>query len=147
MHPGIIAIASTDSKHKPHVTRRSPAARGLILLECLSGSRAYGTDTPESDTDIRGIFIAPREQFYGLEHPAQISDETNDTTYYEIGRFIELLTKNNPNILELIFTRGDSVLQRSRTTRSPLPRRTTSRSSANRPSPATPSPRSARRAD
>jgi len=87
--------------------------RGLVLLECLSGSRAYGTDTPESDTDIRGIFIAPRDQFYGLEHPAQVSDATNDTTYYEIGRFIELLTKNNPNILELIFTRGDSVLQRS----------------------------------
>lgn len=87
--------------------------QGLILLECLSGSRAYGTDTPESDTDIRGIFIAPREQFYGLGHPDQVSDETNDTTFYEIGRFIELLTKNNPNILELIFTRGDAVLQRS----------------------------------
>jgi hypothetical protein len=87
--------------------------RGLILLECLSGSRAYGTDTPESDTDTRGIFIAPRELFYGLSFPEQISDATNDTTFYEIGRFIELLVKNNPNILELIFTSGDAVLQRS----------------------------------
>ena len=87
--------------------------QGNILLECLSGSRAYGTDTPESDTDIRGIFIATADQFYGLEHPDQISDDTNDTTFYEIGRFIELLTKNNPNILELIFTSGDSILQRS----------------------------------
>ena len=87
--------------------------RQQILLECLSGSRAYGTDTPESDTDIRGIFIATREDFYSLEHPQQISDETNDTTFYEIGRFIDLLTKNNPNILELIFTSGDSILQRS----------------------------------
>ena len=85
----------------------------LILLECLSGSRAYGTDTPESDTDIRGIFIAPPDQFYGLEHPEQISDSTNDTTFYEIGRFIDLLVKNNPNILELVFTAGDAIIRRS----------------------------------
>ncbi|MFT5108664.1 MAG: hypothetical protein ACI9UA_004308 [Pseudoalteromonas tetraodonis] len=84
-----------------------------ILLECLSGSRAYGTDTPESDTDIRGIFIASPEQYYGLDQPRQINDDTNDTTFYEIGRFIELLITNNPNILELIFTSGDAILHRS----------------------------------
>ena len=87
--------------------------QGLILLECLSGSRAYGTDTPESDTDIRGIFIAPPERYFGLEQLDQVNDATNDTTFYEIGRFIDLLTKNNPNILELVFTAGDCVLQRS----------------------------------
>ena len=53
-------------------------SEGNILLECISGSRAYGTDTPESDTDIRGIFIASPEQFYGLTHPTQINDDTND---------------------------------------------------------------------
>lgn len=27
--------------------------RGLISFECLSGRRAYGLDTPDSDTDVR----------------------------------------------------------------------------------------------
>ena len=29
--------------------------QNLILLETVSGSRAYGLDTPESDTDMRGV--------------------------------------------------------------------------------------------
>jgi len=29
----------------------------LILLECISGSKAYGLDTPQSDTDIKGVFL------------------------------------------------------------------------------------------
>ena len=34
----------------------------LILLECISGSRAYGLDLPTSDTDLKGVFILPKEQ-------------------------------------------------------------------------------------
>ncbi|MEM8892659.1 MAG: nucleotidyltransferase domain-containing protein, partial [Bacteroidota bacterium] len=33
--------------------------RDLILLECISGSKAYGLDTPTSDTDIKGVFYLP----------------------------------------------------------------------------------------
>ena len=75
------------------------------LFECVTGSRAYGTDTPESDTDIRGIFVLPRERLFGLPRSQveQVSDDTNDETFYEIGRFIHLLTKNNPNILEMLY--------------------------------------------
>lgn len=40
----------------------------------------------------------------------QISNETNDEVYYEIGRFVELLLKNNPNILEILATPEDCVL-------------------------------------
>ena len=41
---------------------------GLILLECISGSRAYGLDTPTSDTDIKGVFLLPKEQYLSLIH-------------------------------------------------------------------------------
>ena len=71
--------------------------QNLILLETVSGSRAYGLATPESDTDIKGVFYLPRSLFYGLNYIPQISNETNDVVYYELGRFIELLLQSNPN--------------------------------------------------
>lgn len=75
---------------------------GLILFETISGSTAYGLNTPQSDVDIKGIFILPKEHLFGLDYVPQISDETNDTVYYEVGRFVELLIKNNPTVIELI---------------------------------------------
>jgi len=84
-------------------------ASGTIIFECVSGSRAYGLATPTSDTDIRGVFILPKEHFYGLEYVGQISNETNDIVYYELRKFIELLAKNNPNILELLNVPGDCI--------------------------------------
>jgi hypothetical protein len=56
------------------------------------------------------VFYLPKEQFYGLHYVPQISNETNDEVYYELGRFIELLLKNNPNILEILATPEDCVL-------------------------------------
>lgn len=81
-----------------------------LLLECISGSRAYGLDTPQSDTDIRGIYYLPRQEFYGIEYTPQVGNESNDIVYYELKRYFELLLKNNPNILELLNTPADSVL-------------------------------------
>lgn len=75
-----------------------------LLFECISGSKAYGTDTPESDTDLRGVFVAPQRLLFGFDKPDQISDEANDETYYEIGRFVDLLCRNNPNILEILYS-------------------------------------------
>ena len=82
----------------------------LIVLECISGSKAYGLDTPASDTDIKGVFVLPKKQFYGLQHVQQVNNETNDVVFYELGRFMELLSVNNPNILELLNTPREAVL-------------------------------------
>jgi uncharacterized protein len=82
----------------------------LLFFECVSGSRAYGLATPESDTDIKGVFVLPKGHFYSLDYIPQVNDEGNDRVYYELKRFIELLSKNNPNILELLFVDREFIL-------------------------------------
>lgn len=84
----------------------------LLLLECISGSRAYGLHTPQSDTDLKGVFVLPKQKFYGLEYTEQTNNETNDEVYYELKRFVDLLVKNNPNILELLNTPADCIRKR-----------------------------------
>jgi hypothetical protein len=84
-------------------------SHNLIFLEAISGSRAFGLATENSDTDIRGVYYVPKEAFFGLNAVPQISNETNDITYYEIGRFVELLQKNNPNILEVLASPEDCI--------------------------------------
>ncbi len=88
---------------------KSLKSRNLILLESISGSRSFGLATENSDTDIRGVYYLPKEDFFGLHYIPQISNETNDITYYEIGRFVELLQKNNPNILEVLVSPEDCI--------------------------------------
>jgi len=86
--------------------------KDLILLDCISGSTAYNLHVAGSDVDKKGIFIMPQKQLYGFEQQEQIANATNDEVYFEIGRFLELLTKNNPNILELLSTPNEHVLFR-----------------------------------
>ena len=88
-------------------------SRNLILLESISGSRSFGLATENSDTDIRGVYYLPEEDFFGLNYIPQISNETNDISYYEIGRFVELLQKNNPNILEILASPEDCIQQKN----------------------------------
>jgi hypothetical protein len=76
--------------------------QGLLLFECISGSRAYGTNTPQSDTDLKGVFVLPQSQFYAFDPLPQVSSEGNDEVYYELSRFAELLYKNNPTALEIL---------------------------------------------
>jgi hypothetical protein len=85
----------------------------LILLECVSGSHAQGLATSQSDTDIKGIFILPQRSLYTLDYVPQVSDKSNDVVFYELGRFMQLLAVNNPNMLELLNTPTELVHFRS----------------------------------
>jgi len=81
------------------------------IFEVLSGSHAYGLNTPESDRDIRGLFIAPMELtmsiFRNLE---QEQDKTNDIQFYELQKYLNLLQAQNPNIIELLWMPPDCIL-------------------------------------
>ena len=82
----------------------------LIIFECISGSRAYGLDLPTSDTDIKGVFVLPEDDFYSLDYVEQVNNESNDIVFYELRKFIDLLVKNNPNILEMLNTPDNCLI-------------------------------------
>ncbi len=81
-----------------------------IIFTCVGGSHAYGTNTPESDIDVRGIFKTDLKKRLSLfSQTEQISDSKNDITYYEISKFISLAKDCNPNIIELLWTPDDCI--------------------------------------
>ncbi len=86
--------------------------QNMIIFESVSGSNAYGTNTPESDRDIRGVFIQPLNDVLKYDFVEQVSDEKNDVTFYELGRFMHLIAGNNPNILELLAVPDDCIIYR-----------------------------------
>jgi hypothetical protein len=73
-----------------------------IIYSVRSGSHAYGTNFPDSDFDERGIFVLPTEEILKGNYIDVISDKDNDITYYEVGRFLELVENGNPNIAEFL---------------------------------------------
>jgi uncharacterized protein len=94
------------------LTIKQVKENGWLIFESIVGSKAYGLDTATSDTDIRGVFVLPKDLFYSLEYVPQVSNESNDIVYYELRRFIELLAKNNPNIMELLNVPERCILQK-----------------------------------
>lgn len=75
---------------------------GWIIHECIVGSHLYGTNKEGSDIDIKGVFVLPTDMVLSGQYIEQISDDKQDTTYYEIGRFIKLAADANPNILDVL---------------------------------------------
>lgn len=77
----------------------------FIIYRCIVGSRAYGLDTDASDTDYRGIYLAPAELQWSLfGAPEQFEDNATQSCYWELQKFLTMALKANPNILECLYS-------------------------------------------
>lgn len=77
----------------------------LVIYRCVVGSRAYGLDTDESDTDRRGVYIAPADLQWSLfGAPEQFEDNAAQACYWELQKFLIMALKANPNILECLYS-------------------------------------------
>ncbi len=60
-----------------------------IIYRCVVGSRAYGLDNDESDTDRRGLYLAPADLQWSLfGAPEQFEDNATQSCYWELQKFI-----------------------------------------------------------
>ncbi|HRI14345.1 MAG TPA: nucleotidyltransferase domain-containing protein [Verrucomicrobiota bacterium] len=76
-----------------------------ITYRCVVGSRAYGLDTDDSDTDRRGIYLAPAELQWSLfGAPEQFEDNAAQSCFWELQKFLTMALKANPNILECLYS-------------------------------------------
>ena len=73
----------------------------------LHGSHAYGTNTPTSDVDVKGIAIPPADYYLGFSkgfEQAELKGKDPDGVIYEIRKFFKLARDCNPNIIEVLHT-------------------------------------------
>jgi predicted nucleotidyltransferase len=114
-HDGFeVAVPPSDFEILKHFKDRLPNAdpgvkpfdlESLVIYSCVVGSRAYGLDTEESDTDVRGVFLAPAEMQWSLfGAPEQFEDGEAQTCHWELQKFLTMALKANPNVLECLYS-------------------------------------------
>lgn len=88
--------------------------RTLVLM--IHGSTSYGTNTANSDIDVKGVAVAPMEYTHGFLHTFEQADKgftDLDCTIFELRKWMKLASDNNPNVVELLFTEPRFWLQSS----------------------------------
>jgi predicted nucleotidyltransferase len=107
---------------------------GASIREVIMGSEAYGCSTGNSDLDIYGIYVSPKDHIFpslnglipGFDnvqrvdtwHQHHIEDKSAhggkgqeyDLSYMSIVKFFALATENNPNIIDSLFVNQNCVL-------------------------------------
>lgn len=75
-----------------------------IIYACESGSRAWGFASPDSDYDVRFVYVRPVEEYLKLEGCRDVLEaELNDVydiSGWDLSKLLKLLTKSNPVIFE-----------------------------------------------
>ncbi|MFJ9418167.1 DNA polymerase beta superfamily protein [Streptomyces sp. NPDC101227] len=73
------------------------------VYACVMGSRAFGLATADSDTDRRGVYLAPTSLFWRFEKPpTHVEGPREEEFSWELERFCELALRANPTALECL---------------------------------------------
>ena len=77
----------------------------IKILHCIeSGSRAWGFASPDSDYDVRFVYVRPIEHYLRLDKKRDVVewqlDDTLDINGWDVSKFLQLLYKSNPTTFE-----------------------------------------------
>lgn len=85
--------------------------RKHTILQCVVGSKLYGTDNKDSDIDQMGVCVEPLEVAQGFAEFEQYIDQKRDDTgrmvteskIYGLRKFLRLALGGNPDVTPLFF--------------------------------------------
>lgn len=97
-----------------------------IIFECRTGSHLYGTNTPTSDEDFKGVFLPSAEDLLGMQScpgewslnekvsagPRNTAGDV-DRKYFSIKKFLDLACQGQPGQLEMLFVPDNMILTSS----------------------------------
>ena len=83
-----------------------------IIFKAIVGSQSSGCSTPESDVDVKGIYMQSIDDLITFNYTPLI-EVNKDECYWEVQRFLQLLQLANPSCLELLFSPSDCILETS----------------------------------
>lgn len=80
-------------------------SENIKILHCVeSGSRAWGFPSPDSDYDVRFIYVRPKEHYLRLDKTRDVIewqlDETLDINGWDLQKMLRLLHSSNPTVFE-----------------------------------------------
>lgn len=107
-------------------------AERSTILRVVVGSQAYGLNLDKSDRDEKGICVEDFESSFNLsgkfeqyefrtavertgDRHAKSQPGDLDLTIYSLEKALRLMLNGNPNMIELLFIRGDSTIKWTRT--------------------------------
>lgn len=95
---------SIEKQIQQKLTKISKQSDLRFLLAVESGSRAWGFPSPDSDYDVRVIFIRPISDYLSIDAPKEtfeyIENEWFDVGGWDLRKALNLLRKSNPVLLE-----------------------------------------------
>lgn len=75
-----------------------------ILLAVESGSRAWGFASPDSDYDVRFLYVRPKEDYLRLNRPCDVIElpinSPLDVNGWDMDKALKLLYRSNPTLFE-----------------------------------------------
>jgi len=95
------------------------------IVKLIFGSHLYGTDTPDSDQDFKGVFMPSREQVLLGKIPKSFSEKTNndnsskntsediDLEIYSLHYFIHLACEGETVALDMLHAPSSMIVEKS----------------------------------
>lgn len=89
----------------PAKLKEIEARENVRIIHCVeSGSRAWGFASPDSDYDVRFIYVRPLEYYLRLDKARDIIewqlDDTLDINGWDLQKALRLLHSSNPTLFE-----------------------------------------------